>query len=165
MPAPKGNRNARGNRGGKGGPSAYKPAFVAQAAKACQAGFTDREIAELFGVAESTINRWKVEHVEFSRALKVGKHYADQRVERSLYQRAVGYAHPDVHASNYQGEVTLTPITKHYPPDTVACIFWLKNRQPEVWRDKQEVEHSQADLAEILKAARDRAGISEETEH
>jgi hypothetical protein len=70
MPAPKGNQNAKGNRGGR--PTLYKPAYAAQAAKACQAGFTDQELADLFGVAVSTISAWKAEHVEFSDALKPG---------------------------------------------------------------------------------------------
>jgi hypothetical protein len=51
MPAPKGNQNARGNHGGR--PVKYKPEFVAQAKKACEAGFTDRELAELFGVSKA----------------------------------------------------------------------------------------------------------------
>jgi len=134
-----------------------------QAKKLCKLGATDQDLAEFFGVCTRTIIRWQAEHSAFCHALKVGKGEADQRVERSLYQRAVGYSHPDVHVSNYQGAVTLTPITKHYAPDTVACIFWLKNRQPELWRDKHEIEHSgDIDLAEILRTARQRAGISEE---
>jgi len=137
-----------------------------QAKKLCKLGATDQDLAEFFKVSTRTIMRWQVEFPAFCHALKVAKAEADQRVERSLYQRAVGYAHPDVHVSNYQGEVTLTPITKHYAPDTVACIFWLKNRQPELWRDKHEVEHSgQVDLAEILRAADERAGISEDKSH
>lgn len=134
-----------------------------QAKKLCKLGATDQDLAEFFGISTRTIIRWQAEHAAFCHALKVGKTEADQRVERSLYQRAVGYAHPDVHVSNYQGAVTLTPITKHYAPDTVACIFWLKNRQPELWRDKHEIEHSgDTDLAEILRTARQRAGISED---
>ncbi len=27
-----------------------------------------------------------------------------------------------------------------HAPDTTACIFWLKNRKPAEWRDKQDVE-------------------------
>src|SRR5215207_9205334 len=85
MPAPKSNQNAKGNRGGR--PTLYKPEFTAQAAKACQAGFTDQELADLFGVAVSIISAWKAEHVEFSEALKAGKAEADDRVERALYHR------------------------------------------------------------------------------
>lgn len=123
-------------------PTKFKPEYVEQARKLCKLGATDRELADFFGVVESTLNLWKIEHAEFSESLKVAKEEADARVERSLYQRAVGYSHPDVHVSNYQGEVTLTNIIKVHPPETVACIFWLKNRQPEAWRDKIETQHS-----------------------
>jgi len=63
-------------------------------------------------------------------------------VVESLYHRATGYSHPDVVVTSYQGDVTLTEIEKHYPPDATSMIFWLKNRQPKQWRDKQELEHS-----------------------
>jgi hypothetical protein len=125
-----------------GRPTKYKREYVEQAAKLCKLGATDRELADFFGVAESTLNLWKLEHAEFSESLKGSKDEADKRVEHSLYRRALGYSHDSIHVSNFQGEVTLTPIVEHYPPDTTACIFWLKNRQSEAWRDKIETEHS-----------------------
>jgi len=64
---------------------------------------------------------------------------ADAEVANKLFQRATGYSHDDVHISNYQGQVCITPIIKHYAPDTTACIFWLKNRRPDLWRDRTEV--------------------------
>ena len=36
------------------------------------------------------------------------------------------------------GEIVRTTVRRHYPPDVTACIFWLKNRQREHWRDKVE---------------------------
>lgn len=135
-----------------GRPSSYKPEYAEQARKLCELGATDKEIADFFGVCERTINTWKEAHPEFLQSLTTGKEAADERVERSLYHRAIGYSHPEVHISNYQGQVTLTPITKHYPPDTTAAIFWLKNRRKDQWRDKQEHEHSGA--VEITKIER-----------
>ncbi len=123
-----------------GRPSKYKPEFCQQAAKLCKLGATDREMSDFFQVNESTFNLWKSEHPAFSKSLKRAKAEADNRVEQSLYRRALGYSHDAVHVSNYQGEVTLTPIVEHYPPDTVACIFWLKNRRPDQWRDKSDVD-------------------------
>lgn len=61
-------------------------------------------------------------------------------VAESLYKRALGYSHPDVHISNFQGMITVTDIVKHYPPDTGAAFIWLKNRQPHKWKDKVEVK-------------------------
>lgn len=126
-----------------GRPSKFDQLKCAQAEKLCKLGATDKELADFFEVTESTISLWKVEHAEFSEALKKGKELADAEVGERLFQRATGYSHPDVHVSNYQGTVTMTPIIKHYAPDTTACIFWLKNRRPDVWRDR--VEHTGRD--------------------
>lgn len=124
-----------------GRPSKYKPEYAEQASKLCALGATYRDLAEFFEVAESTISLWKIEHREFSESLKLAKEAADARVEQSLYRRALGYSHDSVHVSNYQGAITMTPIVEHFPPDTTACIFWLKNRKPEEWRDIKAIEH------------------------
>lgn len=122
-----------------GRPSKFDTVKCAQAEKLCKLGAKDKELAAFFEVAESTLSKWKVDYPAFSEALKKGKEIADAEVGERLFQRATGYSHPDVHISNYQGEVTQTPITKHYAADTVACIFWLKNRRPDLWRDRQEI--------------------------
>jgi hypothetical protein len=122
-------------------PSKYKPEFVAQAEKLCKLGATDMEIADFFEVNVATLNRWKAEHEEFCASIKSGKSEADERVERSLFARANGFEHDDTDIRVVDGAVVQTPIRKHYPPDTTAAIFWLKNRRPGDWRDKQEVEH------------------------
>lgn len=146
----------------KGRPTDYKAEYAIQAFKLSKLGATDMELADFFGCSVPTLHRWRAEHEDFRKSIKLGKAEPDDRVERSLYQRAVGYSHPDVHVTNFQGAVTLTPIVKHYPPDVAAAFIWLKNRRPELWRDKQEIEHSGAvDLAEILKEARERAGLTE----
>jgi hypothetical protein len=122
-----------------GRPSKFDPAMLEQTEKLCKLGATDKELADFFGVSEQTVNTWKVEHPEFLESIRNGKELADANVASRLYARAIGYEHDDVHISNYQGEITQTPIRKHYPPDTAAAIIWLKNRQPKKWRDK--VEH------------------------
>ena len=128
-------------------PPKYKDEYVEQAYKVCsQFGAIDEKLSEYFEVAISTISKWKLDNPEFSEALKKGKDEFDTRkVEVSLRERACGYSHPDVHISNYQGEITITEITKHYPPDTTACIFWLCNRNRERWHsvNKTEIEVSE----------------------
>jgi hypothetical protein len=126
-------------------PSKFKPEFVAQAAKLCALGATDAQLADFFEVAISTINLWKVQHPEFSESIRVPKDEADQRVEQSLYRRALGYEHDEVDIRVVAGEIVETPIRKHYPPDTAAAIFWLKNRKAAEWRDKVENVHTGAD--------------------
>jgi hypothetical protein len=125
-----------------GRPTKFKPEFVELARKLAQLGATDRDVADFFEVDERTLYRWKHEREDFCQALKVGKGAADDRVEQSLYRRAVGYTHDDTHFSSYEGVVTATPYVKHLPPDTTAAIFWLKNRRPAEWRDKTETELS-----------------------
>lgn len=105
-------------------------------------GFTDKEMAQFFGVTEQTWNNWKKAHPDFFEALKDWKLPADGKVERSLYERATGYSHPEEKIFQHNGEIVRTETIKHYPPDPTSMIFWLKNRQPENWRDKQEIEHT-----------------------
>lgn len=145
-----------------GRPSDYKRKYAKQAKMLCALGATDAELAEFFECSLPTLYRWQLHFKEFRNARKMGKEAVDNRVELSLYNRAVGYSHPDVHASSYEGKVTLTPITKHYPPDVAAAFIWLKNRRPDQWRDKHEIEHTGLEsFAEEMKIARERAGIQE----
>lgn len=128
------------NVGGR--PTAFKQEYVELGYKFCLLGATDEQLAEFFNVAKSTINLWKQKQPKFLDAIKRGKVAADANVAHSLYRRGTGYSCPETLVSNYQGAITLTEVTKHYPPDTTACIFWLKNRQPDKWRDKIEVNAS-----------------------
>lgn len=124
------------NEGGR--PTKYKDDYDDQAYKLCLLGSTDKELANFFEVAESTINLWKLEHEGFSESIKRGKSLADANVAERLYKRAMGYEHKEDKIFNNNGEALVVGTTKHYAPDTTAAIFWLKNRQPELWRDKPE---------------------------
>src|SRR5262245_5399421 len=139
MGAPKGNRNAVGNKGG-GRRSTYTPEHAVLAEKLCKLGATDEQIADALGMSETTVNAWKHDHVEFAAALKRGKAVADAEVAEKLYRRAMGYSHQAVKivADAKTGAEHIVPYTEHYPPDATACIFWLKNRRPDSWRDKTE---------------------------
>jgi hypothetical protein len=128
-----------------GRPTDYREEYAAQAEKLCKLGATDKELADFFGVTETTVNNWKQAHPEFLESLKKGKTLADAEVASKLFHRATGYEHPedDIRTVTVPGggsEIVITPTTKHYPPDTAAGIFWLKNRQREKWRDKVEAE-------------------------
>lgn len=144
-----------------GRPTKYKPEFDAQAAKLCKLGATDRELADFFEVRESTLNLWKTEHPSFSESLKRGKAESDERVEQSLYRRALGYSHDAVKIlMTKDGDVYREEYVEHYPPDTVACIFWLKNRRPDLWRDKFDVDTglSRERTTELLRLVEQRLG-------
>jgi hypothetical protein len=131
----------------RGRPSGFRPEYAEQARKLCELGATDIELADFFEVSDRTIYRWQAKHPEFCQALKAGKVSADERVERSLYHKAVGYSYDAVKiitvaiGNNQGSEVRHEKYREHVPPDTTAMIFWLKNRRPEAWRDKHEVEH------------------------
>ncbi len=125
-----------------GRPTKYKEEYAFQAEKLCRLGATDKEMADFFNVSKSTLNLWKLEHEDFSDSIKKGKIIADANVADSLYKRAIGYEHEEDKIFLSEGQPLIVPTIKHYPPDSTACFFWLKNRKPEVWRDKQDVNVS-----------------------
>ncbi len=128
-----------------GRPTAYKPEYAEQVVHLCKLGATDEELARFFGVTVRTLYRWKAQHEAFCQAIKITGAEADQRVERSLYARAVGYNYDAVKIMMHKGVVITEKYREHVPPDTTAMIFWLKNRQPEQWRDVHRQEHTGKD--------------------
>lgn len=124
-----------------GRPTKYGSIDIEQVKRLAELGLTDKQMAYALSISEATLNTYK-EKPEFLESLKQGKAISDERVERSLFDRATGYSHPEDKMFCHNGIVIVEPTTKHYPPDTTAAIFWLKNRKPKEWRDKQEMEHS-----------------------
>lgn len=128
-----------------GRPTKYHDDLVRQAYELALLGLTDAEMARVFDVEEKTLNNWKDAHPEFLQSLKDGKDIADAQVTKSLYKRATGYEHKAVKISaNPNGDEHVTEYIERYPPDTTACIFWLKNRQRAKWRDKVETDVNMA---------------------
>lgn len=127
-----------------GRPTDYKPECVELGYKFALLGADDADLARMFGVAESTINLWKQKHPEFSESINNGKDQADAEVASKLFHRAKGYSHAAVKivADAKTGAEHVSHFTEHYPPDTAAAIFWLKNRQRDKWRDKIDHEHA-----------------------
>lgn len=121
-----------------GRPTDYKEEYNEQAEKLCKLGATDKELGDFFDVDERTINNWKTEYPEFFQSIKKGKILADANVAERLYQRAIGFEYDSEELKVIEGEIVHEPIKKIYPPDTIAAIFWLKNRQKKKWRDKIE---------------------------
>ena len=124
----------------RGRKSEYRIEYADQALKLCLLGATDKELSEFFSVSEQTLNKWKKDYPEFLESLKKGKNIADANVASRLYNRAIGYNCKATKFATSNGKITDSKeFIEHYPPDTTAAIFWLKNRQPEKWRDKKEV--------------------------
>jgi DNA-binding XRE family transcriptional regulator len=111
-------------------------------------GATDKQIAEEIKITEQTFNNWKKDHPDFFESLKTAKQSADEKVEKSLYKLATGYKYtaqkPMVVAvgNNMGSSIEIAEYTESVQPNSTACIFWLKNRKPSEWRDKQEIQHS-----------------------
>lgn len=126
-------------------PTDYREEFCEIAASLCLNGATDFEVAEQFGVAVSTLYRWKAAHPLFREALKVGKELADDRVEASLYHRANGYSYHAVKIMQHEGVPIFVPYIEHEPPDVSAINTWLTNRRGDKWKMKQSMEHTGKD--------------------
>jgi transposase-like protein len=105
-------------------------------------GLTDEQISHNMGINPSTLYDWKKKHPKISEALKRGKEVVDRQVENALLKKALGYRYDEV---VYEDGKEVRRITKEVQPDTTALIFWLKNRKPAEWRDKQNIEHSGPD--------------------
>lgn len=130
-----------------GRPTDYREEYAEQARKLAELGATDQEVASFFAVDVRTIYRWKHDHDTFCQSLKVGKEVADDRVERSLYQKAIGYEQEEVKIfMPAQAEAPVyAPFVAKIAPDTTAAIFWLKNRRSQEWRDKTTTELTDPD--------------------
>lgn len=120
----------------EGRPTAYRPEYARQCFHLCKLGAIDEALGLFFGVSERTINTWKHEHPDFLAAMKRGKAFADAQVAVALYNCAIGFEHPaeKLFADPKTGGVIRVPYTKRYPPNVQACIFWLTNRHPDLWR-------------------------------
>lgn len=123
-------------------------------------GLTIEQIAKNLGISKVTFYKYMNDHIELFERLKKGKEVVDIEVENALLKRALGYEYKEVtkertlkkdnngvplvnvHGVPIHEMVITKEVTKQVAPDTTAQIFWLKNRKPQDWRDKQEVQHS-----------------------
>jgi transposase-like protein len=129
-------------KGRTGRPSSFNDVIKEKILDLAQKGKTIQEIAKIIGVGERTLYAWQGKHKDFMRALKEAKQVADGIVEASLFARAVGYSHPELKVFCHNGKIITCEVMKHYAPDVTAQIFWLKNRQPELWRERHELSVS-----------------------
>jgi hypothetical protein len=154
--APLGNKRGLGNCGG-GRKTVYSPRMALVARKCCERGMTDTEIAYILGIGLATLYRWKLDHPGFSRVFKLGKAEADDRVERSLYSRAIGYDYiAEKAVMTRHGQKTMR-YRQHLPSDSTAAAWYLKNRRPDRWRDAHRHEHVATPYDGIESAAELRA--------
>lgn len=123
-------------------PSKYKEEFAEQAEKLARLGMINDEMAKFFEVGGGTFDRWIATIPEFKDALLRGRKLANANVADALYKRAIGFEHDDVDIRVVKGKIRKTKIRKIYAPDTAAAFIWLKNREPDLWRDKTDPKDS-----------------------
>lgn len=127
-------------------------------------GLSNEQIAHNIGINKDTLYEWQKRFSDFSDALKKGKEVVDREVENALLKRALGYEYDEVTQEPVTDkdtgitEMRVTKrVTKQIVPDVTAQIFWLKNRKPDEFRDKRDVELSgHVDLGSIIEKARGR---------
>ena len=132
----------------------------------CQRGAVDREIAEFFDIPPSTFYKWRLTHPEFAGALLAGKEIADERVSRSLFNRAVGYNYDAVKIMTVSlgaGEgsrIEKVEYVEHVPPDVKAAIRWLEARRPKEWRRTLGLTGGDGGAIQLSDADKDFSGLN-----
>lgn len=106
-------------------------------------GLTDEQIAHNMGIRRETLYDWKKKYPNITNVLKQGKEVVDRQVENALYRTAIGFEYEEETVTN-DGMIVTTK--KYSKPNTTAQIFWLKNRKPNEWRDKQEIENTNRNI-------------------
>lgn len=152
-------KKRRKSRRPKGRPSVRKKLNPIKLRTLAEDGKTLTEIAEDVGVSRAALCKHAAGDPVLMDAMQEGRERSDDRVVRSLYQRALGCEHDE---DRLLADGTIVTIKKRYPPEVMACLMWLKNRRPKEWRDKQEIEHSgEIDILGVLSGARARASKAE----
>ena len=142
-----------------GRPTVYNPENAEIARHCCRLGASNDTLAERFDVSPRTIDSWIATIPEFGDAVRQGRQIADDLVVAALYARATVLQRKTVKVVEGRGEPVTTTSTEHLPPDVRACMFWLRNRRAEEWREKcaSADEHDDGrDLDRELEAAEER---------
>lgn len=114
-------------------------------------GLTDVDLAHNMGISPATLYVWCNKYPEISEALKRGKAPVDIKVENALLKRALGYSYEETMVEESEDGYKRRVTRKFIPPDVTAQIYWLKNRRPDLWRDRPPDEAEAADLDELRK--------------
>jgi hypothetical protein len=142
-----------GDKTGPGAKTKYCPEMLEDARRMAEAGFTDLQMFEHLGIGRTTFYNWKKLHPEFRDAIRIAKEEPDNQMERSLYHSGNGFEYFEevpvkVKEIEYDNgrkvketeRVEVVQVKRTVPPNSTAQIFWLKNRRPDIWRDKKEID-------------------------
>lgn len=124
---------------------AYPTKFNKETRRICrmlyEKGFLDREVADVMGVSWRTIMSWREKNPEFFAEVMAAKDKVDDKAERTLFERAMGYKVKETKVTmDGQGAVLERTVTqKEIPPDVGSLVFWLKNRRRDQWKDRWDI--------------------------
>jgi hypothetical protein len=113
-------------------------------------GLNDKGIYESLEISERTFYNWMKIHPEFLQSIKHARDDQISIVKNSLFERAKGFeytAEKPMVVSNGNGmgsEIEIATYTERVLPDVAAIKMFLYNRDPENWKDRQNIEHSGA---------------------
>jgi hypothetical protein len=120
-----------------GRPAVYKAEYAEIACENCGLGATNETLAERFAVSRRTIDRWIAGIPDFREAVAEGREIANGKVVSALFARATGMEQKMTKVFCHNGQPLTVNYTVELPPDVRACMFWLRNRLPEQWCEKQ----------------------------
>jgi hypothetical protein len=106
-----------------------KPEFISVAKEMCELGGTNANLAIAFGVSLGTITLWQSTSKEFAEACRIGMDAAAHRVERALYERAVGYIYKADTVVRHRGGISIVQRNVHVAADPRAAKIWLERRE------------------------------------
>ena len=121
------------------GKSLFRTEYIEHAYRLSLLGLSDEHKSKFFNVTRKTFLYWQEQVPEFKDAVWRGKEIADGQVANAMFNKAVGYNRTEDHITQHNGVVAVTKYTKHYPADTTAGIFWLKNKQRDTWSDMKRI--------------------------
>ena len=142
-----------------GRPTVYKAENAEIARHACMLGASNETLAERFEVSRRTIDNWIATIPEFGDAVRHGREVADESVVAALYARATGMERKSIKVVEGDGGSVTTTHTSQVLPDVRACIFWLRNRRPEQWRESRAPavdQYGGRDLAKEIEEGEER---------
>jgi len=145
-----------------GRPTTYKPENDEIAHQACMLGATNEALAERFEVCRRTIDNWIATIPGFSDAVQQGREVADASVVSALFARATGMEQKMTKVFCYRGQPVTANYIAYLPPHVRACMFWLRNRRPEEWRENRPLvaEEDDGDWVSELDAASERVRLA-----
>lgn len=108
-------------------------------------GMKLKDIAFNMGISGSKLSQWRNQYEEIDEALRSGKEVVDYRVENALLKAALGFETKEITVTIGKQQkggdwfvITKETKTKEYAPNVTACLAWLNNRKPDIWKRNRD---------------------------